>query len=557
MEEGQPPLQSGSSGLVELESTRVLLVTADDGLEQHLREEIEAPPGNGYSIYRVSTREEAIGIAEALSHDVHLIDDRVGADDGFELLADLVRQRPHTPCVFLKSRTVRSVLLRALRMGASEVISREALAPGVLLGALRIALERMHRESHIAHIKTVEAIRSLSRSFGNDLNNALQGILGRVEILSADGGLESQSWTSVKEIEEIVDRARRMVSRLLAVGETRGGRPIPIQVAPFLREGLAVIMNEVRRPLDITLDIPEGLPGILGDAQQLGQMMTGLIYNAIEAYLHGTPQIRIVARKVPDGEVIPPLGWIGKLDRDGSLLRIDVRDNGLGMDEDTRWKAFTPFFSTKPRRRGLGLSTALGVVRAHNGAIRLESLLGAGTIVSILLPAAPPEQAVPEPPARDVVDILLEEGPRSPVPPTAGSGTDTTPVIGAETGPSRVLLIDDEPVVLDVTRRILESQGIECLTAKSGQEGLEVFEDRMDEIALVVMDIDLSDTNGILLCRQLQKLRQGTRVLFISGFSAHSMSLARREPGFSGYIQKPYHHKELVVTIHDILQGRS
>jgi CheY-like chemotaxis protein len=210
----------------------------------------------------------------------------------------------------------------------------------------------------------------------------------------------------------------------------------------------------------------------------------------------------------------------------GTYVYLEVRDSGCGMKPELIEKVFDPFFSTKFAGRGLGLATVLGIVKAHAGAIRVDSVPGKGSTFTILFPPSR-GRAEKEEEARDAG---LE---------MAGSGT--------------VLLVDDEEIVRDPASRLLAKLGFTVLTAANGREALEVFRAHKDEIACVILDLTMPEMSGEETFRQLRQIRSDVKVILSSGYGETETIRSFPGRGPEAFIQKPYQLRHLVSKLREVL----
>jgi CheY-like chemotaxis protein len=240
-----------------------------------------------------------------------------------------------------------------------------------------------------------------------------------------------------------------------------------------------------------------------------------LLTNASDALEDKSGRISVTTERVRE----PDARWNGALGttvRPGDWVLVRVRDTGVGMDEATQRRIFEPFFSTKPRGHGLGLGSCLGIVKAHGGAILVESAPGLGSTFSVLLPAA---------------ELPSHLRPRA----------------AANVLPCRLLVVDDEPLVRSHVRRLLEKHGFSVEEAAGGNAGLEAI--RRAQPDVVLLDMMMPDLNGVEVVRRLRASSVNVPVVLCSG----NLDAARErglEPGMvQGTLQKPFDHEELFEAI--------
>ena len=211
---------------------------------------------------------------------------------------------------------------------------------------------------------------------------------------------------------------------------------------------------------------------------------------------------------------------------EGDYVCLEVRDNGCGMDAEARSRLFEPFFTTKFTGRGLGLSAVLGIVRAHQGTVRVDTAPGDGTAMIVLFPAT-----------EEQVEQVAAPAPGN----EEWKGTGT------------VLLVDDEAMVREVAREMLRAIGLTVVTAADGLEALSIFRDRGDEFDLVVLDMNMPKMSGDEVFREIRDLRADTRVVISSGYSEADTVRAFRDDAPAGFLEKPYEFSALREKLHGLL----
>jgi len=210
----------------------------------------------------------------------------------------------------------------------------------------------------------------------------------------------------------------------------------------------------------------------------------------------------------------------------GRYVKISLRDNGIGMDRETRERIFDPFFTTKERDggTGLGLTTVYGIIKGHNGVIDVTSEPGSGTTFDIYLPAT--ERRIEQTPD-DAAEML--------------PGTET------------ILLVDDEAVNLEVTGDLLEILGYKVYNAGNGQEAVAVYMEKKDQIDLVILDMIMPGISGGETLELLREINPCLPILLSSGYSNNSQVEQLMKMGCKGFLQKPFHAEELSRKIREIL----
>jgi CheY-like chemotaxis protein len=271
--------------------------------------------------------------------------------------------------------------------------------------------------------------------------------------------------------------------------------------------------------IDFALTSP--LPLIEGDATQIRQVVMNLITNASDAVGDGGGEIHVRTGTQQVSTDTDEMNYLGEPVAAGEYVFVEVEDTGDGMDTATLARIFEPFFTTKFTGRGLGLAATLGIVRGHNGGIRIRSEPGRGSTFRILLPVA----QVEAPPA-----------PAAPLPVNGGA-------LGA------ILIIDDDDTVRAVARRLLERRGFSVVEAEDGLVGVDRFTESPGRFALVLLDLTMPKMGGAAAMAALRRIDPDVRVLLTSGYREREVAVqfVGMEP--AGFVQKPFRADELYAAV--------
>jgi CheY-like chemotaxis protein len=272
-----------------------------------------------------------------------------------------------------------------------------------------------------------------------------------------------------------------------------------------------LITASIPKTVLVRMELDTGLPEIEGDRNQLQQLVMNLIINGAEAIGegYGTVVVRTGKHRIDDIDV--HLAVDGTIISPGDYIYLEVRDDGCGMDAVTAAKIFEPFFTTKFTGRGLGLSAALGIVKAHNGAIRLSSTCGVGSTFRVFFPL--------------------------------GAGGD----VGWEPKKQRgvVLVVDDEETIRSIAKSALEGHGYRILTASNGRDALELFRDKPKSINAIVLDLTMPVMGGRETLPAIRAIRSDVPVVLVSGYSEDQMRPLLASDKSTGFLQKPFTSKQL------------
>ncbi|MFH2076601.1 MAG: response regulator, partial [Pseudomonadota bacterium] len=324
----------------------------------------------------------------------------------------------------------------------------------------------------------------------------------------------------LNRIEEQVQSGADLTRQLL--GFARGGR-YDVKPADMnnILENSSSMFGRTKKEITIHRKFRKDLRPVEVDRGQMEQVFMNLYVNAWQA-MPGGGEIYLETEDVllSDEQAVP------YAIKPGKYVKISVTDTGTGMDEKTRERIFDPFFTTKGMGRGtgLGLATVYGIIKGHKGMIHVDSEPGHGTTFHIYLPAS----------KREVVKEKRATG-------TIARGTET------------ILLVDDEKMVLEVSKELLESTGYRVYPAGSGQEALAVYMEKQKEIDLVILDMIMPGISGGETFDRLREINSGIKVLLSSGYSIEGQAQEILARGCNGFIQKPFQIGKLSGKIREML----
>ena len=395
-----------------------------------------------------------------------------------------------------------------------------------VLSILLDVTEQKRLEAQFLHAQRIEAIGTLAGGIAHDFNNLLMAIQGNVSLLRMKFGEVQALDERLKTIEQYIHSGSELTRQLLGVA--RGGK---YEVKPVSLNGLvrtsADMFGRTKKEIKIDQDLNEDLWPVEVDPAQIQQVALNLYVNAWQAMPNGGELHLTTDNRVLDDVFVRPFGVPS-----GKYVRLRVADTGVGMSKDTLERIFDPFFTTKEMGRGtgLGLASAYGIVKNHGGLIEVRSSPGSGTTFDVYLPAS----------QRNVANAADDKAGRQPAVPVGGSET--------------VLLVDDETMILQVTREMLENLGYRVMEARGGVEALEQYAHHKDGIDLVILDLVMPDMSGSQTFDGLLQINPGVKVLLSSGYSVDSQASAILLRGGEGFIQKPFDEIKLSRKIREILE---
>jgi two-component system cell cycle sensor histidine kinase/response regulator CckA len=396
--------------------------------------------------------------------------------------------------------------------------------------------ERRLLEKQLIEMQKMEAVGTLAGGVAHDFNNILTGILGSLDLANRSLPADSPAVGPIAESIRASERAVQLVRQLLDFSRRSPSEQRPVNLGNVAREVVALFSQTIDRRIEITSSIQEGLSPALADPNQVHQVLMNLCINARDAILEsleapdkpGTRPltgywIYVSAENVDvDDEYIRIFPYARK----GRYIRLSIGDNGAGMDEARQRRVFEPFFTTKKMGRGtgLGLSTVYGIVKQHNGWINLESRPGKGTTFCAYFPEA--VGATEEAPA-----------------PAEAPG----PLLGKET----VLFVDDEHLIRELGRMVLETYGYTVHLAGDGREAIEWYAANRDRVDLVLLDLTMPHRSGMEAFRQIRALNPAAKVILSSG------NTPAEDIGKTAFLPKPYRANTLARIVRTVLDAET
>ncbi len=389
--------------------------------------------------------------------------------------------------------------------------------PRIFFGVRRIDDERAAAR-RLVDVQKLEGVAQLAGSVAHDFKNLLTVIYGWTELLDAS---EAQ-----QQIQDAASQASTLTNHLLAFGRRHDQEEELVDLNQLVRDASPVLRSLVSEEIELEVDLAEADCWVMANSSQLGQVLINLATNSRDALRRGGRlTIRTAVREF-DGETAARHGVVP-----GEYVSLVVTDTGEGMSDETKRRALEPFFTTKEAGQGtgLGLASVNAVARQGHGAVAIESSEGSGTSVIFWLPRCLERRA-----PRPEVESFFSESAR----PTEKHG--------------RVLLVEDQEEIRQLTCRVLEGAGLEVASAASGDEALSALVD-LGAIDLLVTDVVMPGMRGPELAVKLREQRADLNVLFVSGYTDCDIDLGSYQHAETRFLAKPYRPKELLSVIEELL----
>lgn len=422
--------------------------------------------------------------------------------------------------------------VRCERTWSEELVPLLRVASQAFSSAIERQLaeeERQRLEQQVRHAQKLESLGVLAGGIAHDFNNLLVGILGNTSLVLMDMPEDGPARKSLEHVQETAIRAAELTNQLLAYSGKGQFVVESVNLSRMTMEMHHLLQTAVSKKARFELELDGNLPAIKADVTQLRQVIMNLITNASDAIGEGTGVIAIRTGVMEaDGDYLTS-AIIGADAEAGHYVFLEVADDGIGMDSDTMSRMFDPFFSTKFAGRGLGLAAVMGIVTNLEGAIVVDSGVGDGTTFRVLLPPAghlQPQQ----------ITFNMEEDNED------ESGT--------------VLVVDDEQFVLEVTSTLLSRFGFQVMTAYDGVNAVEVFEEKHQEIDVVLLDMTMPRMDGFEAYQAMRGIDPALSVILTSGYTAEDTFSRFEGENVGDFIQKPYAPDSLIRKIRTILAQR-
>jgi nitrogen-specific signal transduction histidine kinase/CheY-like chemotaxis protein len=379
-------------------------------------------------------------------------------------------------------------------------------------------------EKQLVQAQKMEAIGTLAGGIAHDFNNILSAIMGYSELALIEAPKEKQLYDNVQKVLYASHRAKDLVQQILTFSRKSEEEKAPVQISHLVKEALKFLRSSIPTTIEIREKIAEEIGIINANPTQMYQVIMNLCTNAsyamqkeggiLEVSLKNIDLDSHFAAQYPD---IDP----------GKYLRLTVSDTGEGIAPEIMERIFEPYFTTKEKGvgTGMGLSMVHGIVKGHGGMVTVYSEPGKGSTFYVYIPLIQEEVKRPE----------IDED--APIP----------------TGTEHILFIDDEPVLADLGKQMLERLGYEVTSRTSSVEALELFKAQPDRFDLVVTDMTMPNMTGDRLACELMKIRPDIPIIICTGYSERITEEKTKRIGIKALVMKPYVTKDLASIVRKVI----
>jgi len=448
---------------------------------------------------------EQVGLLEALSADVSYALDAFDQEQLRVEAQGALRKAHHELETRVKERTAE--LMEAYEKLVQETKGRE------------------HIEAQLRQAQKMEALGTLTGGIAHDFNNILAAIIGFTEIVRDHIAEEDRDRRHLDRVLEAGLRGRELIKRMLAFSRKTEQEKKPVLLSGIVTETVKFVRSSTPATISIRTGVKDGPGMVFADPVQIQQVVLNLCTNAVQAMREKGGVLDV---EVSDRTVDEPEG-VRRGMKPGPYVKLAVRDTGAGISPSIMNKIFDPFFTTKQvgEGTGLGLSVVHGIVHQHEGYIFAESEAGLGSTFTVYLPMVQAEL----------------------------SGEDLTEQ-QVPSGTERVLFVDDEELLAEMGRDMLEDLGYQMTVTTSSSEALALFRTDPGRFDLVITDVTMPEITGVELAREMRAVRADIPIIMCTGFSHLVDADAAKTAGVMAFTMKPLTKQEIAKTIRTVLDGQ-
>ncbi|MDD5260436.1 MAG: response regulator [Methylacidiphilales bacterium] len=487
--------------------------------------------GLKFESIRVENRDNFLAALKKGGFDLILADRTTPTFDGISALQAARTYTPDVPFIFVSGTLEEEVAIESLKNGATDYVLKHRLSrlvPAIsrALDEVIIRKKQKQLEQQLIQAQKMEGLGTLAGGIAHDFNNILTVIQFHATLLAQKGHSEAELAEVSAIIKTATERGASLVKQLMAFARKSEAVQSQVDVNTFVEDLLKMLRRTFPRNIAFEKKLAHGLPSLVSDQGQLHQALLNLCVNARDAMPNGG-KLSITTGKI-SGKSLAARYPQAKREE---YIFIEVEDNGSGMDKDTQKRIFDPFFTTKgiDKGTGLGLAVVYGIVQSHNGFIEVDSQPGRGTRFELYFPWAAKTAQV----ADDT------EAGKPPMP----GGNET------------ILLVEDEPLLLDLVKQLLQARGYKVISAQDGVEAVETFSRHSQEIDMVLSDMGLPRQDGLRAFLDIKKIKPDVKAALCSGSLEPRIKSQMLMAGVKDFILKPFEPHQILKKVRDILDA--
>lgn len=494
----------------------------------------------GYEINTTRSAKEALELISQNTFDLALLDVMMPEMSGFELLDSLNRDNLDTMFMIMTGDTSMDYAIEAIRKRANDYI-RKPFEPDELMMRVEMVLkqkkmrderkkvdaEKKSLEKQLQHSQKMETIGTLAGGIAHDFNNMLGIIIGSAELALESVDHDHPVNKYINKILTASTRAEEMVKRLLSFSRLADSEKKPINLKNILDESLKLLRSSLPTNIEIRRDIHDKTFSIMANVTQMNQVIINLCNNSAHAMDKSGGILQVGLKNITLGERHTDYPDLSP----GEYICLSVSDNGHGIDPKIIDRIFDPYFTTKEVGKGTGMGLAMvhGIVKNHGGGIKVTSRVGKGTRFDILFP---------------IIDTKVAE--------------ISAPLKAAiPKGEERILLVDDEEMITDTIRLVLEQLGYNVTFFYNSQKAFEEFKLKPYDYDLIITDMVMPDMTGDILAKKIRSIRHNIPIIMSTGYNEKINADKARELGIREIIAKPVRMNNLAQTVRKVLDSVS
>jgi len=387
---------------------------------------------------------------------------------------------------------------------------------------VRDITEKKRLENQFFQAQKMESIGTLTSGIAHDFNNLLMGMRGKASLMLFKIDASHPHYEKLKVIEQLIDSASGLTKQLLHFA--RGGKfeMKTVDVNETIKK-TTIMFGRTKKTIKIHINYQDNTWAVNVDQGQIEQVLLNIYVNAAQAMPKGGDIFISSQNVILNENFVQPFQV-----KPGKYVMISIKDSGVGMDDKVIQRIFDPFFTTKKAEKGsgLGLSTAYGIIKNHGGIIDVSSEKEIGTTFDIYLKVSEKPLAI----EKKINQSVL-------------------------TGNESILVVDDEQVILDHMKEMLENLGYVVFTSIKGKDAIDIYEKMKEKIELVILDMVMPEMNGYEVYRHLKKINKDVRVLLASGYTIDEKVTEILKDDLSGFIQKPFDIIHLSHKVREVIDS--